>query len=207
VIGEAAGIAQVLQPPEDDRMRQIVCIVALGVLAGASAETMAGDKGTTINLDGLKSTAPPNWKAQPIDVKKVGTFRKYHFAIPKVDGDKEDAELLILNVGGGGNNEANIKRWKMMFAPPPDKNIDDVSKVDSFKVGEVPVVYVDIRGTYLYKFPPFAADGKVTPKENFRFLGAIFDSKDGPYYIRLTGPARTVEASKKGFDDWLKGFK
>src|SRR5262249_47532801 len=138
----------------------------------------------------------------------VGNFRKYQFAVPKADGDKEDAELLILHLGGsGGDNEANIKRWKMTFAPPPGKNIDDVSKVENFKVGDVPVTYVDISGTYLYKVPPFAPNAKTIAKENYRFLGAIFDSKDGPYYIRMTGPARTVEASKKGFEEWLKGFK
>ncbi len=82
-----------------------------------------------------------------------------------------------------------------------------MTKVEKFKVGDVPVVSVDIQGTYLYKFPPFAPNAKTIPKENYRFLRAIFETTNGPYYIRLTGPARTVAANKKGFDEWLKGFK
>jgi hypothetical protein len=35
----------------------------------------------------------------------------------------------------------------------------------------------------------------------------IFESSNGPFYITLTGPARTVEQHKKGFDEWIKGFK
>jgi hypothetical protein len=188
-------------------MRHLAC-TALALCAIWAAHATAGEKGTTVNLDGLKSTTPATWQPQPIDAKKVGNFRKYQFAIPRADGDKEGAELLILHLGGsGGSNDANIDRWKQTFAPPPGKTIDDVTKVEKLKVGDVPVVYVDIHGTYLYKFPPFAPNAKVMPKENYRFLGVIFDSKEGPYYIRLTGPARTVEASKKGFDEWLKGFK
>ncbi len=99
-------------------MRPIAYTVAAVALAVLVAPVTAGDKGTTVKLDGLKSTTPSSWKEQPIDTKKVGTFRKYQFAIPKADGDKQDAELLILYLGGsGGNNEANIKRWKAMFAP------------------------------------------------------------------------------------------
>ncbi len=189
-------------------MRSFACTLTALALAIVASPAPAGDKGTTIDLDGLKSTTPATWKRQELDPKVVGNFRKFQFALPKADGDKEDAELLILHLGGGGgNNSANIKRWKDGFAAPPGKEIDDVTKVSEFKVGEVPVTYVEIGGTYLYKFPPFAANAKVTPKDNFRFIGVIFDSKGGPYYIRVTGPARTVEANKKGFDEWLKGFK
>ena len=33
---------------------------------------------------------------------------------------------------------------------------------------------------------------------------------EGPkdvYHIRLTGPAKTIEQHKKGFDAWIAGFK
>ena len=52
------------------------------------------------------------------------------------------------------------------------------------------MTYVQIAGTYLYKFPPFAPNAKLTPKDNYKFIGVVFDSKNGPYFMRLTGPAR-----------------
>jgi hypothetical protein len=192
---------------EDDRMRKLAWALAVVVTAAALTRATAGDKGTTVELGKHKSTTPPGWKQQELD-PKLGKFRIYQFALPKADGDKEDAELLVFYFsGGGGSNADNIKRWKGMFGAPKDKTIDEVTKVSEFKVGDVPVTYVEIMGTYLYKFPPFAPNAKVTPKENFRFIGVVFDSQDGPYYLRLTGPARTVEQQKDAFDKWLKGFK
>jgi hypothetical protein len=182
-----------------------VVAMALAVWAGQAA---AGDKGTTVALDGLKSTTPASWKKQEPD-PKLSKFRLYQFALPKADGDKNDAELLVFffGTGSGGSTTDNIKRWKATFAAPPGKEIDDVTKVDTFKVGDVEMTYVQISGTYLAKFPPFDPNAKVTPKDNYRFIGVVFDSKNGPYFLRLTGPARTVEANKKGFDEWLKAFK
>jgi hypothetical protein len=193
-------------PPEDNRMKKITWTLAAVVAAVAMGRAVAGDKGTTIELDGLKSMTPATWKAP----EKLSTkLRLHEFAIPKADGDKEGAELVIFHfgAGSGGGIKENIKRWKATFAAPPGKDIDDATKVTEFKVGDVPITYVEMSGTYLYKFPPNAPNAKVMPKENFRFIGVIFDSKNGPYFMRLTGPAATVEANKKAFDEWLKGFK
>jgi hypothetical protein len=74
-------------------------------------------------------------------------------------------------------------------------------------VGSVPVTYLDVNGTYLSKFPPFDPNAQVTPRPNWRMIGVIFESEKGPYFIRLIGPADTVAYHKKGFDEWLRGFK
>jgi hypothetical protein len=100
----------------------------------------------------------------------------------------------------------NIKRWKSLFLPPTGKTIDEVSKVDKFKVGDVGITYLDMSGTYKYRNPA-DPNAKEEKKADFRFFGVIFESPNGPYFIRLTGPARTLEQQKKAFDDWLKNFK
>jgi hypothetical protein len=187
------------------RMRKVALGLAVLLLAGGSGHLAAGGK-NAVELDNLKSEAPASWKAGKADNK----FRAYQFKLPKAAGDKEDAELIIFyfGPGGGGSADDNVKRWKSMIAPPPGKSADDISKVEKFKVGDVPVTYVDVHGTYLSKFPPFAPNAKVTAKENFRLIGVVFDSpKGGPYFLRLTGPQKTVEAHKKEFDNWLKAFK
>jgi hypothetical protein len=188
-------------------MQGITLSLIIVAFATSVSQAHAGDKGTSVELGGLKSVTPASWKAKEIS-PKLGKFRIYQFALPKADGDKEDAELAVFFFsGGGGGNDANIKRWKAMMAAPPGKSIDDVTKISDVKVGDVKVTYVDISGTYLYKFPPFDPNAKVMPKENFRFIGIIFDNEKGPYFMRVTGPARTVEANKKGFDEWIKAFK
>ena len=111
-------------------------------------------------------------------------------------------------VGGqGGSVQDNVKRWKAMFIPPKGKKIDDVAKVESFKVGNVNVTYLDVQGTYKFKERPFDPAAKEELRPDHRMLGVVFDSPNGPYFFRLVGPAKTVEHNKKAFEDWVKGFK
>ena len=57
------------------------------------------------------------------------------------------------------------------------------------------------------RLPKFDPNAKEERKPNCRRLAVVFECKDGPYFFTLTGPAATVEAEKKNFDGWLKGFK
>jgi hypothetical protein len=179
--------------------------LAVGPRPGDAVDRDDG-KGTVVTLDdGLKSRAPADWKAE----KPSNKLRTAQFRIPKAKGDKEDAELVIFffGPGQGGSVNDNIKRWQGMFEAPEGKKIDDVSKVEKMKVGDVDVTYLDVQGIYLYKFPPFDPNAKVQRKPDYRRLGVVFASKNGPYFITVTGPAKTVAEHKKGFDEWLKGFK
>jgi len=158
--------------------------------------------GTVVELDGLQSPTPANWKEVPTD-------QQFRYKVFRLPGEKPDleAELVIFYFGEGvgGGVEENIKRWKSMFQPPEGKSIDEVTKVSEFQVGTVPVVYVDIRGTYLFR--PFPASPKVEPRKDYRMISVIFRSPKGPYFIRLVGPEATVAKHQKGFDEWLKNFK
>jgi hypothetical protein len=158
-----------------------------------------------VSLGDLKSKTPDGWKSSPPSNK----FRAYQASVPKAKDDSEDGELVVFffGPGGGGGVAENLKRWKSMFEAPAGKSIDDVSKVETFKVGKADVTYLDVNGTFLSKFPPFDPNAKTTRKTNFRRLGVYFDTDGGPYFITLTGPAATVSAAKADFDSWLKNFK
>lgn len=174
--------------------------VGIAFLAAFACSTVLGaDAGKTLEIDGLKSTLPADWKAS----KPANNLVIHQFDLAKTGDDKEDAVLKVMFLqGSGGTADENIKRWKAFFIPPKDKTIDDVSEVKNFKVGSVPVAYVDVHGTY--KGAPFE---KLKPKADFRMISVYFASKNGPYFFRLVGPAKTVEKYKKGFDDFLMGFK
>jgi hypothetical protein len=181
-------------------------LLGVGVL-GLVGWVRAGG-GAEVTLDGLKSAAPAAWQREKVPAK-LGKLRVAQFRLPKADRDPEDAELVIFffGRGSGGGTEDNVKRWKGMFDPPKGKTIEEVSKVEKKKVGNVSVVVVDVHGTFKSRFPPNDPNAKVTRKENFRQINVIFDSENGPYFFRLTGPADTIAQHKKGFDDWLKNFK
>jgi hypothetical protein len=158
----------------------------------------AGDKGTVVTLGTLKSTTPADWKSKPVATK----LRLYTFAVG-------DADLAIFHFGegSGGTPADNIARWKSQFLPPEGKTIEEVSKLDKFKVGAAELTYLDIQGTFLSKNPPFDPNAKTERKANYRRFAIFFAVDGGPYFITLTGPARTLEQNKKAFDDWLKNFK
>jgi hypothetical protein len=163
------------------------------------------EKGTVVTINGIKSRTPGDWKA----VKPKYKTRLNEFKVPRTDDDKKDAEVTVSYFGPdqGGTAEDNIKRWKSQFRPPAGKTIDEVAKVEKFKVGDADITYVDVSGTFLSRFPPFDPNGKVTAMPNYRALSVYFDTKDGVYFLRLSGPAKTVSHNKKGFDSWVKGFK
>jgi len=172
---------------------------SLALLVGLSS-VQAGDG---IVLDGLTSKLPEGWKMQ----KPSNNLRKYQAMIPKVDGDKEDAELAVFSFGASGVDE-NIKRWKMQFIAPEGKTIEESSKVEKFKIGSVAdVVVLDIWGTFKYRFPPNDPRAEEKRKENFRRFNVMFMTDKSTYFLTLTGPARTMDKNKAAFDSWIKGFK
>jgi hypothetical protein len=161
-----------------------------------------GGKGTVVELDGLRSTAPAEWKEEePSNRMRYGQFR-----LPKKGDDKYDAELIIFK-GFGGSAKANVDRWKAQFTPPEGKTIDDVAKVEEIKIGGHPATLLDVQGTYLKKTRPFDPNDKGEKRPDYRMLAIHFEGPRNNYHILLVGPAKTVEAYKKGYDEWIKGFK
>ena len=195
-------------------MRRLIGFMFLAFMTAAcspsAGESNAADgdsekdkgKGVVVDLDGLKSTTPGDWKEQA----PANKMRYMQFRLPKKGDDKEDAELVIFK-GLGGGSKANVDRWKGQFEPPEGKTVDDVAQIKEIKIGDRPAVYVDIQGTYKFKLQPFNPRSKEEKKPNYRMLAIYYDGSENPYQIKLTGPAKTVETYKKGFDEWVKNFK
>jgi hypothetical protein len=178
--------------------------VAFALVVAASYSLDDAKSGTSVTLGGLTSTAPADWKQAEAKPPRI-----YQFSVPKAEGDPRDADIIIFHFGqsGGGTAVANVARWKAMFVPPEGKTIDDVAKVDQFKVGAVDVTAVDIQGTYKFKERPFDPDAPVEMRPATRLIGIIFPTAQGTYYVRFIGPAKTIAAHKQDFDGWLKSFK
>jgi hypothetical protein len=183
----------------------VLAFMALACSPSASESTAAdGDKGkgVEVTLDGLKSATPGDWKEEA----PANRMRFMQFRLPKKGDDKDDAELVIFK-GLGGDSKANIKRWKDQFIPPEGKKIDEVAEVKEIKIGGHPALYLDVRGTYEFNPQPFNPRSKKEKKPNYRMLAVHFEGPKDIYHIKLTGPAKTIDAYKKGFEEWLKNFK
>ena len=183
-----------------NRFALATIVAAVGLLA-ARAE----DKGTVTEIDGLKSTAPAAWK----QAKATNEMQVHVFTIPKGDGDKYDAQLTVFffGSGGGGGSKANLDRWKGMIKPAEGTKAEDAFKTTDMKVGEIKVTILEGNGDYVHKARPFDQNDKGELRTNYRLVGVIFESPNGPYFMRMVGPQKTMEANKKAFEGWLKNFK
>lgn len=182
-----------------------ILLFSVASIAIVVSAVIAENKGTETDIDGIKSRVPESWKQKDTD----GKMRILHFIIPKEKGDEHDGEFLVFffGKGGGGGVDANIMRWKGMMTAPEGKSIDDLAKIEKVKVGDVPVTVLDVTGTYTHKARPFDPNEKGEKRPDYRLIGMIIESPNGPFFVRITGPAKTIEANKKGIDAWLKGTK
>ena len=185
-------------------MRRASWFAPAALMFGLALAARGDDKdgGAVVTLDGLRSRAPAGWKQET-----PGNRMRYaQFRLPKQGDDKADGELVVFK-GLGGSARDNVKRWKGMFQPPAGKSIDDVAKVQEIKIGGRDAVYLDVSGTYVVKLRPFDPNSPTEKRPDYRMLAVQWEGPQDVYQIRLTGPAKTVAHFKKGFDDWIKGFK
>lgn len=179
-----------------------LAVVGLGVFGLALPSAGADDKekkGAVVEIDDLKAAPPAEWKAQD-----PGKMRYLQYKLPKVEGDADDAELVIYK-GFGGTAEQNIARWKGSFKPPEGKELDDVAKLTKLEIAGRKATYLDVTGTYTA--PAFAPGAKADPKPDSRMLAVHFEGKGEIYHFKLVGPAKTVTQYKAGFDEFLKSLK
>lgn len=181
-------------------------IAVLALLAGVNLAYAGGEvvelRKPKSEVPGLKSKIPADWKTQ----KPSNRLRLYQIAVPKVEGDNEDAVLAVFAFGAS-DRKANINLWKQMFIAPKGKSIDDVSKLEEYKLGKVAdVLCLDISGTFRemnLKDP----GAKPKLKENYRRFNVMIETDKETFFITLTGPAKTMAKNKEVFDSFIKAFK
>jgi hypothetical protein len=146
----------------------------------------------------LKFTRPGDW----IPEKPTSTMRKAQYRLPKADGDAEDAEFVVFYFGGGGGGvQMNIDRWIGQFSKPDGSPITE-AKTAKKTVHGIPVTTVDVSGTFV------GGMGTDTgAKTNYRMLGAVAESSNGPWFFKLTGPAKTVARWEPGFQSLLDSIQ
>ena len=162
-------------------------------LAAFSSYVLAG---------GLTFTATDGWKTVPTS----SSMRVVQYAVPRAAGDAQDAELVVYYFGGtGGTVEANIERWVAQMQQPDGRPSSAVSKRQSRTVNGMKVTLVDVPGTYVAEVTPGSPQRHNSP--NFHLRAAVIETSNGPYFIKLTGPAKTIAASEKAFESFLTSVK
>src|SRR5687768_15164969 len=150
----------------------------------------------------LTFSAPAGWKA----AGPSSSMRVAQFVLPRAAGDAADADLVVYYFGGsGGTVNANIERWLGQMQQPGGKPSSAVAKREARSINGLKVTLVDVSGTYVAEMTPGSAERHNSP--NFRLRAAVIETPSGPYFIKLTGPARTVAAAEKAFERFLGSMK
>ena len=87
-------------------------------------------------------------------------------------------------------------RWETLIA---------VAKRQTRTINGLKVTLVDVGGTYVAEMTPGSAQRHNSP--NFRLRAAVIETPNGPYFIKLTGPAKTIAASEKSVETFLSSLK
>ena len=143
----------------------------------------------------LTFTKPAAWK----DRAPASSMRVAEFVVPKAPGDSEDGEVIVYYFGGGGGRvEANLQRWTSQFKSTKGP-VRTTATVNGLKLTSL-----DVSGTYVADMRPGASEHYNKP--GFRMRATVVETPKGPYFIKLTGPAKAVASAGAAFDQFLKSL-
>jgi hypothetical protein len=144
---------------------------------------------------------PAAWTVE----KPTSDMRLAQYKLPKADGDNEDALLILyyFGRGQGGTPEANIERWVNQVKQPDGST--SKGRTATMTVNGLQVSTVDVLGNYSGGMSQDSA-----PKDSkaiFRLRGAIIETPKGSYFVKLTGPEKTVNHWDQAYTDYINSFE
>ena len=170
-----------------------------GGMQPAAAHGSVPNENSASAAGSLKFTAPAGWVAET----PTSSMRKAQYRLPKADGDSEDGELAVFYFGGGGGGvQMNIDRWIGQFSKPDGSPVTD-ARTSHRTVHGIPLTIVDVTGTYVGGM----GSAETKPKTDFRMLAAVAEAGNGPWFFKLTGPAKTVTRWEPSFRSFLDSIQ
>ncbi len=145
-----------------------------------------GEEGK-LEVNGLTFKFATPWA----EIQSTGMFRAGTLAA-KVDGAEKPVEAVFYSfpgANGGGDVEANVKRWLGQFNGTPE------SKREELDAGGKKITLVTATGTY-NDGPPMGAK---TPRENYTLIAAIVPAGESNIFVKLTGPKDAIAKLAEDF--------
>jgi hypothetical protein len=133
-------------------------------------------------------TKPDGWSEQPLSEMRLGSF--------KVDGpNAASADVSVIAFPGeAGGLISNINRWRgqLQLAPLDENQLPQI--IQRTEVDNVPTYLVDFQ------------TAENAPKPS-RILGAVLQSADRTWFVKMTGPPELIESQLPKFLDFVKSFR
>lgn len=195
--------------------RSSLTLAILLFLAIVSCACTTGSGGAVASVNGpqnsnqtaatgeLKFKVPDGWVTE----KPSSSMRVAQYKLPKVEGDAEDANLVIYFFGStqGGSTADNVDRWINQMEQPDGKPSKDRAKVENLTINGLKVTMVDVSGTYTAQMSP-GSDTRHNDS-NQRLRAAVIETPRGNYFAKLVGPEKTVSRWDKSFQDYINSIE
>ena len=187
----------------------VVLVIVLATSVGATAcshTTTVSSNGAAQNQTAsgeLHFKASDGWVSE----KPSSSMRVAQYKLPKGEGDKEDASLVLYYFGvtQGGTPQANIDRWISQMQQPDGSSSKDKAKSESVTINGLKVTTVDVSGTYTAEMAP--GSGTFHNDADYRLRAAVIETPKGNYFVKLAGPAKTIARWDQSYLDYLKSFE
>jgi hypothetical protein len=134
--------------------------------------------------------APAGWIEKPI----TSSMRAADFVLSAEKGAEAELIVFYFGEGGAGGVQANLDRWLEQFQQPSGKPSKDVAKVEKATFAGQETTIVSVSGRYVATSMP-GGGGDPIDKADQSLLAAIVASPKGPYYFKLVGAKKTVDAN------------
>ncbi len=150
----------------------------------------------------LKFDAPSGWVSRT----PASSMRVAEFALPHASKDTQDASLVLYYFGGqGGSVQANLDRWVAQMAQPDGSDSTAAARTSHLTTHGLPVTLVDVSGTYVAEKSPGSPEHYNQP--GFRLIAAVVETPDGPFFVKVIGPAATVGRWESSVTTFLESLR
>jgi hypothetical protein len=155
------------------------------------------EEATSFPAGDFTFAVPAGW----ISVAPASPMRKAELRVPGPEGTGEAGEAIVtvfhFGPGQGGTVQQNVDRWFGQFDGDNEAKGAATAKET---IGTVPVTFARARGTFQSGMP----GQSTTPLEGQALLGTILESPDGDVYLKMIGPAPTVEKAEPAFVQMIR---
>ncbi len=182
------GIASTAQTPKASSARTPNSDAAAQTVSSAESD------GKIVEIAGFVMPKPVTWQWQSPTMQ----FRALQYSVPGIGESSGAAEVVfsVFAAGDGGPIDMNIKRWVGQFRNDDDS--EATAKIEDRTVAGMQVKWIELAGRY-------QGMGQAAPRPGMMQLGAILQAPDRTVFIRLVGPAATVEAARSDFQAMIDG--
>jgi len=164
---------------------------SLNSAGGAEAAgQLLDDAGGDVTVNTIALTPPAVWQRKQPNSSIIAA----EFSLPRAEGDDADGRLTVSSAGG--SIEANIDRWKAQFNP-----LSDEKPLETADIGGMNVTIVDLSGDFNDARGPFAPP---VPRSGYRMIGGIVADGNTLYFIKATGPQKTMAAHTDEIDEFIR---